>query len=819
MWRIALTVVALLLAVTAFVFWRLRAPLPDTIGTLRVEGLRGRVEIVRDVDAVPHIRAGSEADALFALGYVHAQERLWQMEFQRRAAQGRLAEILGTPALKTDRLLRTVGIARAAALAWPRVAPDTRAQIEAYVAGINAFVSSHRGGSLPVEFAILRTSVEPWRGEDVLACQKSLAWLLSMNWDEELLRVRLSARVGEVGANLLMPAYTPDGPVIVPPEALTAPARAVAPASDALPGGASTAPVSPRRDLTLPAPYATAAVLADLAALAAAVREIAPAPPIGGGSNSWVLSGTHTTTGKPLLANDPHLGGQAPAHWYLAHITGGQLDVIGATLPGVPGVIIGHNQRIAWGITALLGDTQDLFVERVNTRDEAEYDGAWEPMTILRDIIKVRGQADVPMRIRITRHGPVLSDVLDNPQAALALRWTGLDVEDHTAESFSRINTARTWPEFVAALGPMHAPLLNFVFADVDGNIGYCGPGAHPVRSSGDGARPVPGWTSDSDWRGYVPESEWPRTFNPSRGFLVTANNKVVPDGYPFRLGSSWEAPYRAARIIDMIQTGGRLAVEDLARMQRDVKSAQVNAVLPFLLKARPIDPASREAMDRLHAWDGTLGGDSPDAALYEAWYEATARGLVEDDLGDDLFSDYWAHRSIVAKAIDTMIQTNDLAWCDDVRTIEPETCETLLGHTLQRALASMGARQGSATVANWRWDRVNSAEFPHMPFDNIFWLRRWFSRTVPRGGDAFTVTPVMPIRGRTFISSYRQIIDLASIDASKFIIPMGQSGHVWSGHYADLLDKWNKTEYLPMRFSRSAVDEAAGDRLVLEPR
>jgi len=817
--RILLTVVALMLAAVVFVFWRLRAPLPDTTGTFRVEGLRGRVEVVRDVDAIPHIRAGSEADALFALGYVHAQERLWQMEFQRRAAQGRLSEILGAPALKTDRLLRTVGLARAAALAWPRVVPDARAQIESYVAGINSFLSSHRGGSLPVEFAILRTAPEPWRGEDVLASQKSLAWLLSMNWTEELLRVRLSARVGEVGANLLMPAYTPNGPVIVPPAAMPEPAPAATPAPDALPGGASPTPGSPRHDLPVPAPYATETVLADLAALAAAVRDIAPGPPAGGGSNSWVLSGARTTTGKPLLANDPHLGGQAPAVWYLAHITGGQLDVIGATLPGVPGVMIGHNQRIAWGITALLGDSQDLFVERVNTRDEAEYDGALEPMTVLHDIIKVRGQADVPMRIRTTRHGPILSDVLDNPQATLALRWTGLDVEDHTVESFSRINTARTWPEFVAALGPMHTPLLNFTFADVDGNIGYCGPGAHPVRSSEDGGRPVPGWTSDSDWRGYVHESEWPRSFNPSRGFLVTANNKAVSDSFPFRLGSSWEAPYRAARIIDMIQTGGRFAVEDLTRMQRDVRSAQVKAVLPFLLKARPIDPASREAMDRLRGWDGTLAGDSPDAALYEAWYEATAQGLFEDDLGEDLFNDYWEHRSVVAKAIDTMIQTNDLAWCNDVRTVEPETCETLLSRTLQQALAIMGRRQGSATLAKWRWDRVNAAEFPHLPFGNISWLRRWFSRTVPRGGDAFTVTPVMPIRDRTFISSYRQIIDLASIDASKFIIPMGQSGHVWSAHYADLLDKWDKTEYLPMRFSRSAVDEAVAERLVLEPR
>ncbi|MEI6667054.1 MAG: penicillin acylase family protein [Acidobacteriota bacterium] len=806
----------LLLAGAVFVFWRLRAPLPDTTGTLRVEGLRGRVEIVRDVDAIPHIRAGSEADALFALGYTHAQERLWQMEFQRRAAQGRLAEILGPAALKSDRLLRTVGVARAAALAWPRIAPDARAQVEAYVAGINSFLSTHRGGSLPIEFAILRTAPDLWRGEDVLACQKSLAWLLSVNWSDELLRVRLSARVGDVAANLLMPAYTPNGPVIVQPDPAPDATRPAAPSPGAPPATPPAVPAGPAKSKS---PLATDAVLSDLAGLADAIRAIGPEPAVGGGSNSWVVAGSRTTTGKPLLANDPHLGGQAPSTWYLAHLTGGQLDVIGATVPGMPGVIIGHNQRIAWGITALLGDTQDLFVERINTRDEAEYDGAWEPMTVLRDIIKVRGEADVPMRVRITRHGPILSDVLDDPQAALALRWTGLDVEDHTIESFARMGAARTWPEFVAAMASIHTPLLNFIYADVDGNIGYYAPGAHPVRTSGDGARPVPGWTSDADWRGYVHETQWPKAFNPSRGFVVTANNKPVPDSYPFRLGSSWEAPYRAARITELIQIGGQLAADDLTRMQRDVKSAQVAAILPFLLTARPTDPAGRAAMDRLRAWDGTVSGDSPDAALFEAWYEATARGLFEDDLGEALFADYWSHRSVVAKAIDTMIQTRDLGWCDDVRTLDAESCETLLGQTLQRAMAAMGSRQGSTTPSNWRWDRVNAAEFPHMPFDAVPWLRRWFSRSVPRGGDPFTVTPVMPIRDRTFISSYRQIIDLASIDASRFIIPMGQSGHVWSGHYADLLEKWNRTEYLPMRFSRSAVDDAAGDRLVFEPR
>ena len=805
-WRAALILVVGGGVIAALLYWRVRAPLPLTSGTVAVDGLRGRVEIVRDTDAIPHIRANDEADALFGLGYVHAQERLWQMEFQRRVAQGRLAEIAGPEALPADRLLRTIGLMRAAREAWPKIDGRSRALIEAYVAGINAFLADHHGGGLPVEFALLRTSPEPWTGVDVVAWQKTMGLQLSANWREEMLRVQLEARVGTDGAAALMPAYTRGGPVILPPDAVlrSTPIGAGAPGPAAVPGGA--AGVSP-------------GAAADMAALASIIDGLDVAPPIGGGSNNWVVAGTRSITGKPLLANDPHLAGQAPAVWYLAHLTGGSLDAIGATLPGVPGVMIGRNQRIAWGITALLGDVQDLYVEKVNARGEAEYAGALEPVRVVRETIKVRGQADVALRVRLTRHGPIISDVLEHPQATLAFRWTGLDAEDATAECFMRVNVAGSWLEFTDALRRMHVPLLNFVYADVDGNIGYYGPGAFPVRAAGDGTRPSPGWTGDHEWRGYLHESEWPWAYNPSRGYLLSANNKVAPDAFPFALGSSWEAPYRAARIAELIEGTSKLAVEDMYRMQRDVRSAQAAVVLPFLLTARPLDSAGREAMDALRDWDGTLDGASPQAALYEAWYDATLRGLVEDELGEDLAAEYLSWRSTAAKALDTFIQSGNAAWCDDVRTEDAETCETLLGRTLQRALADMGGRQGTSTLSKWRWDRVNVARFPHRPLDALPVLRRFFSRSLPRGGDAFTVTPVMPLDGDIFVSSYRQIIDLAGTDSSHFVIPMGQSGHVWSEGYASLLDAWNRTEYVPMRFSKLAVDEAARTTLVLEPR
>ena len=851
-----------LAALAALLVWRVRAPLPVTSGTLKVEGPRGRVEILRDADAIPHIRAESEADALFGLGYVHAQERLWQMEFQRRVAQGRLAEIVGPKGLEADRLLRTVGLMRAARESWPRLDGRTRALVEAYVAGINAFLASHRGGGLPVEFALLRTAPEPWTGEDVVAWQKTMGWLLSANWQEEMLHEELAARLGEAGADTLMPAYTPGGPIILPPDAVlqsqpiaapaamtVAPGEPVAPVKPASPPRTSPPPAKPG-PVSKPAPGAkpgsavkpgpapktpirprpgkgglgrgtrdVPAVVADLRALSAIAANLGVAPPIGGGSNNWVISGARSITGRPILANDPHLAGQAPAVWYLAHVTGGALDAIGATLPGMPGVVIGRNERVAWGITALLGDVQDLYVEHLDTRDRAEFNGALEPIRVVREVIKVRGRPDVPVRVRITRHGPVISDVLEHPRSAIALRWTGLDAEDRTLEAFLRMGLAGSWPQFTDALHAMHVPLLNFVFADVDGNIGYYGPGAIPVRTAGDGSRPAAGWTGDAEWRGYIDASEWPSAYNPVRGYLASANNKVAPDTSPFTLGSSWEAPYRAARIVELIEGAPRMSVEDVARMQRDIRSAQVKVVLPFLMKARPLDTRSRDAMSLLREWDGTLEGASPEAALYEAWYAATVRALFEDDLGDDLAVDYASRPSMPAKAIDNLIQSGDASWCDDVRTAEPETCETLFGRTLQRALAQMSERQGTSTLAKWRWDKVNAARFPHAPLDAVPVLNRFFSRTVPRGGDAFTLTPVMPLGGDIYVSSYRQVIDLAGPDASRFIIPMGQSGHVWSEQYASMLDAWAKVEYVPMRFSRAAVDDATRSKLVLEPR
>ena len=510
-----LLLVALLAAGGGYLW--LRRSLPQTTGELRAPGLAAPVRVVRDRDGVPHITAESEADALFALGFVHAQDRLWQMEFQRRIGQGRLSELFGPATLSTDRFLRTLGVYRAAQSAFEALAPDTRALLEAYAAGVNASIEAS-AGSLPVEFVILGAEPEPWRPEDSLVWAKMMAWDLGGNWSEELLRASLEAQFGPEAAAELMPPSAADDPLILPDGGL---------------GAAAAAPrdLAAQRDEGAPAAAAPgeARVYAELLAIGRELQALG----FGGehvGSNNWVVAGSRTASGKPLLANDPHLGARIPSIWYLAHISGGSIDAVGATLPGLPGIVIGHNAHIAWGVTNTNPDVQDLFIERINQRNEVLYRGQWEPMTIIPERIRVKGEDDVELFVRVTRHGPLISDLIDGTGQPLAFRWTALDPEDGTLEAFLKVNRARNWDEFTAALRGYQAPMQNFVYADVEGNIGYYAPGALPVRARGDGTAPVEGWSGDYDWVGYAPFEALPHDYNPERGYIVTANNQVVPE-------------------------------------------------------------------------------------------------------------------------------------------------------------------------------------------------------------------------------------------------------------------------------------------------
>jgi penicillin G amidase len=790
-WGFLLALLAILVAAAALLF-RVWAPLPATRGTLALEGLSQAVEVLRDEHGVPHIRAASEADALFALGFVHAQDRLWQLELQRRLASGRLAEILGPAALPSDRLFRTVGIMRAATSAWARMSPQARALVEAYTQGVNAQVARRRSWEWPVEYALLGIAPEPYLPQDAIAWSKVVAWGLGTNWRDELLRLRVMARVGEEGAAALMPPST-DGHPVVLPEGM--------PADPAPPGA-------------LPEATARATARGGWPSMPAAAFELLP-----GASNNWVVSGARTATGAPILANDPHLLAQSPAFWYLAHVQGGRYDAIGATMPGVPLVVLGHNGRIAWGFTNVMADVQDLFIERVNARQEALYLGAWEPMRILPETIRVEGAADETLAVRITRHGPLLSDLWPETTEALALRWTGLDDDDGTLEAGLSLPLASNWEEFTVGLAGMKGPIQNIVYADTAGNIGYIAPGAYPVRLAGDGRVPVPGWTGEYEWTGYLPAEQWPRIYNPTRGYVATANNRLLPGPEADRISTNWEPGYRAARIVEMIENEpAPLTVERTARLQADVTSLEARALLPWLRRASIEAPDARAAADRLQQWTGGLHAGSADAAVFKAWRAQVATRLFADALGPAVWREYRHALGWLPKALHRLSLTPGDDWCDDRRTAEVETCEQVFGLALSEALEIGAREQATPDVAAWRWGRQNRVVFPHAPLHASTFFRRFFSVEVEHGGDEVTVNPVIGAFEQAGIASYRQVIDLADLDRSLFVVPLGQSAQVLSRHRVDLLPRWRDGDHIPMRYSREAVDAGVRHRLVLRP-
>jgi len=753
-----------------------RRPFPQRSGTLAVDGLQAPVEVVRDRWGVPHLFARNAHDLFFAQGFVHAQDRLWQMEFNRRVASGRLSEIFGEVTLETDRFLRTVGLRRAAEAEWAVQDADARAATEAYAAGVNAFLALSRG-RLPAEFTLLRFAPEPWTPVDSVAYGKLMAWVLSGNWASELLRAHLVSRFGPEGARVLMPAYPAEHPVVVPRAA----------------------------DYT---PFRAPAVLAALDL----------APPQGGvGSNNWAVAGARTTTGAPLLANDPHLDAAMPSIWYEMHLSGGGVDVAGSTFPGTPGVIIGHNEHIAWGVTNAGPDVQDLYMERFDPADPTRYlfRGRWERARVVRERIVVKGRRDpVLLPVRITRHGPILNDVVKGLPGFLALRWTALD-PGTILSSVAKLDRARNWQEFREALRDWTVPAQNFVYADRDGHIGYQLPGRIPIRARGDGLLPVPGWTGEYEWVGEIPFDQLPSALDPPRGYVVTANNQIVPDAYRYLIAREWDPGYRARRIETMLTATPAVGPEDFARIQLDVTSLPGRAMVRALAGARVGEGPGASLLAELLAWDGVLGPDSRGGAIYEVFRVTLPALVFKDVLGPDVFEKYMERSDAWTLALLQLLRQPASPWWG------PEGRDAVVARALAETDAVLRRRLGGDR-SRWTWGRLHLMRFDH-PLGRVPGLGAIFNATAPpTGGDVFTVNNG-GFNPQTFrqevVASYRQIIDLADLDRSMAIHTTGQSGLPFHRHYRDFVRMWASGAYHPMPFSPAAVRAAAEATLVLAPR
>ena len=775
-WFVPLGLLVILLLALLAAFLYLRTSLPKVGGTLALPGLGAPIEVIRDENAVPHIYAESAEDALFALGFVHAQDRLFQMDFQRRVGAGRLSEVLGDATLETDKFLRTLGVYRSAERTLPNLSAEAQGALAAYSAGVNAFLEGRRG-ALPPEFLILGYEPEPWQPADSLVWLKMMAWDLGGNWDDELLRARLLKVLPPERVAQLWPPYPGDAPVILPDFSAL------------------------YKELPLDKLWA---------------ESPKPLPP-GAGSNNWVLSGEHSVTGAPLLANDPHLALQTPALWYLAHLSAPGLGTIGATLPGLPLVVLGRTDRISWGFTNTGPDTQDLFIEKLDPEHPNRYQTptGWAELKTRQETIKVKGQGDVTLTVRETRHGPLVSDVsagaaeVAGSNYALAFAWTSLRDDDLSLQAGLDLNQAQNWNDFTEALRNFHAPQQNIVYADADGNIGLYAPARVPIRKNGDGLIPVPGWTGEYDWTGFVPYEALPHVYNPPSGQVVTANNKLVPDSYPYFLTSEWAVPYRVERITALLAAQDKHSLGSFQDVQADQLSGMVGDFLPFLLSVQAEGTEARALQTRLSAWNGVMAADAPEPLIFSTWYRAFTQLVLEDDLGA-LFDDTWGFRPIFFRNV---IQ-KQTAWCDNTATPQTETCELLAATALRQTAQELRERYGN-DPESWRWGDVHYADHDHLIFGQTQ-LAPLFNLRVPNGGDAFTVNAARYSvdeegAAQTSGPGLRALYDLSNLERSQFIQPTGQSGNVLSPHYRDFLERWVNVEYLPMVTDRDQLGDVLG--------
>ena len=758
----------LLLVVAGGWLWMLTS-LPKTVGTRSIDGLQKPVAIWRDRNGVPHIKAQTEHDSYVALGYVHAQDRLWQMDFLRRLGAGRLSEVLGAPTVQSDSHMRTLGLYRLAQTSVARLPPDARTAVDAYTKGVNAYLDS-RNGAWPIEFYVLRYRPERWKPADSLVWGRIMAVLLSRNWREEILQARIKRKLGADVLPVLFPDYPADGP------------RTLAAYEDGLENFLA----------------------------------------VGSASNAWVVSGDRTETKKPLLANDPHLRFRTPGLWYLASVEWPGRALTGATVPGVPFMVLGQNSHIAWGFTSAETDVQDVYVEKLEATGPNWYltpEGA-RPFMERTEIIQVRDRPDISLTVRNTRHGPVISDLSRDLESlapeghVLALATPALREDDDSALASYRLNHATNWRQFRDAVKSWHAPHLNISYADRDGNIGLIAAARVPLRKAGNGRLPVEGGSGKFDWAGWIPFDHLPQVFNPPGGMIANANNPTETAEYKFDLGR-WRTPgYRARRLEHLLKSAPSTDVSTMTRIQNDSVSLAARDLLATLLQTAPRTEQAGRVHALMRGWDGTMARNIPQPLIYFAWIRALDRNLLADDLGE-LYGHYGGLHTQTIKTI----LGREKNWCDDKSTPTRETCDDQVTSSLANAMAELSGRFG-ADFIRWQWGDAHIARFDHPVLGRLPVIGGLFNVHLPADGGPYTLN-----RGMIRISSrapyasvhgagFRAVYDLAAKNRSRFIVSPGQSGNWFSSHYNDLAKRWRDGGWLLLK-----TPDRNADLLTLNPQ
>ena len=767
--------------------WVFYGTLPEYKGREAIKGLSAKVSIYRDTYGVPHIFAANRNDALRALGYLHASERMFQMEMQRRAGQGRLAEAVGHDMVGVDKFIRTLGLYPLAESSYAAMSPDAQKSLQAYADGVNSWIDSHRY-NLPPEFFLLGLTPEPWKPADSVVWGKLMALQLSHNYKLEILRAQLAPKLSPQQMKTLFPAW--DGaPVTMEPRLTKA-------SGNTLPYGESLQQK-----------------------LAAVIGLDHPA------SNEWVIAGSRTQSGKPILANDPHLSLEAPILWYLARIVTPEFSVKGATVPGLPVILLGQNTNIAWGMTTTGSDVEDLFVETVDPKNPKNYltpQGS-VPFETHKELINIKGGDQAVVTIRSTRHGPVMSDidpdmadVLGDGKVA-ALAFTGLGAKDRTAEALLQVNQAQNWKQFQEAFRLYEGPPQNVVFADIKGDIGFINPGLVPIRKKGDGLMPVDGASGAYDWKGTIPFDQWPRLYNPPAGFAFNANNALVVgnDANGNYYGTDWEEPYRAMRLQQFFDTTDEHTLDSSAAMQADHISLVARQLLPYILRLHfessgdNANPLAIEALDMLRDWDGTMDKNRPEPLIFEAWLYQMHKQLLVGQAKQQLEE----RGPFAANSIAAILSKKDNGWCAE------DVCAAYSKQAMADGLTWIASRQGK-NIKQWKWGKEHVALLQNKVFKHIPFLSGVSDLSVPSSGDFYTLdrggsfdAPADMPFARQHGGGYRAIYDLANPDRSRFMITTGESGHILSPHYGDLVKMWNDVKSFTLSGSQT---DMAGQNLPL---
>jgi penicillin G amidase len=802
---VLLAALALLAGVAGYVYHVARAALPQLDGRVQVGGLSGAVTVTRDGHGVPTLDAATLDDLFFAQGYVTAQDRLWQMDVMRRFGSGELSEILGEQTLKLDREQRILGLRAAAKKSLALAGERDRRFYEDYARGVNAFIGTH-GDRLPIEFRILRYAPKPWLAEDSVVIGNQMVKDLNYHYFYDALsREKILAKLGpELTGDLYVNRSWHDRPPTVMREDLQQPD------SDADDSDDDDDDDGPDNSVTQgKTPVAAPEALAS------------DALPIEGlpvnGSNDWVVSGAHTVTGKPLLSNDMHLGHNMPNLWYEAHLHSGALEVAGVTLPGVPYVIVGHNQRIAWGFTNVGPTVTDVYIENFNAQGAYQTPSGWMQPEHRSEVIHVKDEPDVNVDVKITRHGPIITEIVPGETRPLALRWT---LYDGFRMSFFNVDSAQNWEEFRQAFAMLDEPGQNVVYADVDGNIGYQTTGKVPIRAAGDGSLPVNGVDNAHEWTSYIPFEKLPSIYNPPSGIIGTANGRIAPDNYPNSISMEWDAPWRTARIYHVLESGRQFSPADMLALQTDVQSeSDLFAAERFVYAVDHASKASaraKQAADIMRSWDGRMQASSAAPTIAENSIVELRRLLLEPRLGSapaDSTNDgalNWQTYSWEMRSV----------WLENILLHRPQrwlpskypNYDELLTAAVDAAVNGPGVPKD---LAAWRWGAFNAVEIQHPILGKIPLIRHWSGPGVQaQSGSGYTVKAVTRHHG----PSERFTANLADLDQSTLNLVTGQGGNFLSPYYMDQWKAWYEGTTFTLPFSAKAVDATKAHRLVLEP-